>query len=122
MAPEMIEFDAEGERSPSDMADAFDVEEEVVADEPEEAADGDGDDDSDVNATLAAVQAQAAEEQDDSEDDGGLDALMEDVFSDEAEDDGKMKAFQDLEHLTMLDVAGEVEAVIEELRIRQDGA
>ncbi len=121
MAPEMIEFDAEVERSASDMADAFDVEEEIVDGDSDEAAGGDGDDDSDVNATLAAVQAQAAEDQEDSEDDGGLGALMDDVFSDEAEDDGKLKAFQDLEHLTMIDVAGEVEAVIEELRLRQDG-
>ena len=43
----------------------------------------------------------------------------DDLFDEEPEDDEHMKAFGDLEHLTMVEVSSEVEAVLEELRIRQ---
>ncbi len=52
---------------------------------------------------------------------GGLDDIMDDIFADEQEDDDRLKAFGDLEHLTMVEVSSEVEAVLEELRIRQGG-
>ena len=46
---------------------------------------------------------------------------MGDIFAEEHEEDDRLKAFGDLEHLTMVEVASEVEAVLEELRIRQGG-
>ena len=52
---------------------------------------------------------------------GGLDDLMNDIFADEQEEDDRLKAFGDLEHLTMVEVSSEVEAVLEELRLRQGG-
>ncbi len=52
---------------------------------------------------------------------GGLDDLMDDIFAEEQDDDDRLKAFGDLEHLTMIEVSSEVEAVLEELRIRQGG-
>lgn len=52
---------------------------------------------------------------------GVLDDLMDDIFAEEPEDDDRLKAFGDLEHLTMVEVSSEVEAVLEELRIRQGG-
>lgn len=52
---------------------------------------------------------------------GGLDDLMDDIFAEEQEDDDRLKAFGDLEYLTMVEVTSEVEAVLEELRIRQGG-
>lgn len=50
---------------------------------------------------------------------GSLDDLMGDIFAEEAEEDDHLRAFGDLEHLTMVEVSSEVEAVLEELRIRQ---
>lgn len=52
---------------------------------------------------------------------GDLDDLMGDIFAEEHEEDDHLKAFGDLEHLTMVEVSSEVEAVLEELRIRQGG-
>ena len=52
---------------------------------------------------------------------GGLDDIMDDIFADEQDEDDRLKAFGDLEHLTMVEVSSEVEAVLEELRIRQGG-
>ena len=52
---------------------------------------------------------------------GGVGDLLDDIFAEEAEDDDKLKAFGDLEHLTMVEVSSEVEAVLEELKIRQGG-
>lgn len=62
-----------------------------------------------------------AEEEPAKEEKGGLGDLMDDIFADESEDDDRLKAFGDLEHLTMIEVSSEVEAVLEELRIRQGG-
>ena len=61
------------------------------------------------------------EEEDEKPAKGGLDDLMGDIFAEEAEEDNRLKAFGDLEHLTMVEVMSEVEAVLEELRIRQGG-
>ncbi len=66
-----------------------------------------------------APEEEAAEE--DSGGGGGLDDIMDDIFADEQEEDDRLKAFGDLEHLTMIEVSSEVEAVLEELRIRQGG-
>jgi hypothetical protein len=52
---------------------------------------------------------------------GGLD-LLDDIFGEEeSEDDARLAAFADLEQLTMIEVAAETEAVLEELKIRQGG-
>ena len=49
---------------------------------------------------------------------GGLD----DIFAeDDGEDAERLAAFADLEQLTMIEVAAETEAVLEELKIRQEG-
>lgn len=52
---------------------------------------------------------------------GALGDIMDDIYADEQEEDERLKAFGDLEHLTMVEVTSEVEAVLEELRIRQGG-
>lgn len=52
---------------------------------------------------------------------GSATDLFDDIFAEEAEENDKLKSFGDLEHLTMVEVASEVEAVLEELRIRQGG-
>ena len=58
---------------------------------------------------------------DNEDDDGGLD-LLDDIFADdEGEDSERLAAFADLEQLTMVEVAAETEAVLEELKIRQGG-
>ena len=50
---------------------------------------------------------------------GGID-LLDDIFAeDDTEDSERLKAFADLEQLTMIEVAAETEAVLEELKIRQ---
>ena len=50
------------------------------------------------------------------------DDLFDDIFADEeSEDAERLKAFTDLEQLTMVEVAAETEAVLEELKIRQGG-
>ncbi|MDP6667725.1 MAG: hypothetical protein QF357_10065 [Dehalococcoidia bacterium] len=47
---------------------------------------------------------------------------FDDIFADdETEDSERLKAFADLEQLTMIEVAAETEAVLEELKIRQGG-
>lgn len=74
------------------------------------------DDEEDLDEEPEEEEEEAAEEES-----GGLGDLMDDIFADEAEDDDRLKAFGDLEHLTMIEVSSEVEAVLEELRIRQGG-
>ena len=52
--------------------------------------------------------------------DGGVDEIFDDIFAEEdSEDSERLKAFADLEQLTMVEVAAETEAVLEELKIRQ---
>ncbi len=66
--------------------------------------------------TDAAIEAKdgAAEE-------AGND-LLDDIFAeDDGEDSERLAAFADLEQLTMIEVAAETEAVLEELKIRQGG-
>ena len=50
---------------------------------------------------------------------GDMSNLLDDIFAEEAEEGSALRSFGDLEHLTMIEVAAEVEAVLEELRIRQ---
>lgn len=58
----------------------------------------------------------------DEKDEGGLGDALDDIFADdESEDAERLKAFADLEALTMIEVAAETEAVLEELKIRQGG-
>jgi hypothetical protein len=46
-------------------------------------------------------------------------SLFDDIFTDEPEDTGdRLKAFAELELLTMIEVAAEAEAVLDELRIK----
>ncbi len=53
---------------------------------------------------------------------GGVGNLFDDIFAEEEnEDSERLKAFTDLEQLTMIEVAAETEAVLEELKIRQGG-
>ncbi len=48
--------------------------------------------------------------------------LLDDIFAeDDGEDAERLAAFADLEQLTMIEVAAETEAVLEELKIRQGG-
>ncbi len=47
---------------------------------------------------------------------------LDDIFAEEdTEDSERLAAFADLERLTMIEVAAETEAVLEELKIRQVG-
>ncbi len=56
------------------------------------------------------------------DDDDGGDSLLDDIFADDVgEESERLKAFADLEQLTMVEVAAETEAVLEELKIRQGG-
>jgi hypothetical protein len=64
-------------------------------------------------------EPEVEEEEEKEPEKGSLDDLMGDIFAEEAEEDDHLKAFGDLEHLTMVEVSSEVEAVLEELRIRQ---
>lgn len=59
---------------------------------------------------------------DEDEDEGGLGDIFDDIFVEEdTEGSERLKAFSDLEQLTMIEVAAETEAVLEELKIRQGG-
>ncbi|MEE8045944.1 MAG: hypothetical protein V3T49_03815 [Dehalococcoidia bacterium] len=56
----------------------------------------------------------------DDKDSGAFD--LGDIFAEEdTEDSERLAAFADLERLTMIEVAAETEAVLEELKIRQGG-
>jgi len=86
------------------------------------------DDEPEINAVAVNLSditddeaEEEAEEKEDSKGGGGLDDLMNDIFAEEHEEDDRLKAFGDLEHLTMLEVSSEIEAVLEELRLRQEG-
>ena len=53
---------------------------------------------------------------------GGSSGVFDDIFAEEdTEDSERLKAFADLEQLTMIEVAAETEAVLEELKMRQGG-
>ncbi|NQW19331.1 MAG: hypothetical protein HQ477_01215 [Chloroflexi bacterium] len=55
-------------------------------------------------------------------DDAAAAGLLDDIFAEEdGEDSVRLAAFADLEQLTMIEVAAETEAVLEELKIRQGG-
>ncbi len=75
----------------------------------------------DEDDDLVEEEEPEEEEEDEKKGGGGLDDIMDDIFAEESEDDDRLKAFGDLEHLTMVEVTSEVEAVLEELRIRQGG-
>ncbi len=63
-----------------------------------------------------------AEADDAGDADGGVEDIFDDIFADEeSEESERLKAFADLEQLTMIEVAAETEAVLEELKIRQGG-
>ena len=74
-------------------------------------------DDEELEDEIEEEEEEAAEEDDGGG--GGLAEIMDDIFADEQDEDDRLKAFGDLEHLTMVEVSSEVEAVLEELRIRQ---
>ena len=81
-------------------------------------------DEDELKGEDAPGEEPAEEEEQKEEEDkgiGGLDDIMDDIFAEEQEDDDRLKAFGDLEYLTMVEVTSEVEAVLEELRIRQGG-
>ncbi|MCZ6539787.1 MAG: hypothetical protein O6922_08195 [Chloroflexi bacterium] len=70
---------------------------------------------------MASPDTEATNEKDDSAE-GRLDEMFDDIFAEEdTEDSERLKAFVDLEQLTMIEVAAETEAVLEELKIRQGG-
>lgn len=83
------------------------------------------DDEIEEEEDLALEDEAQPEEPELAEDDdsggGDLDDIMDDIFADEHEEDDRLKAFGDLEHLTMTEVESEVEAVLEQLRTRQGG-
>lgn len=66
-------------------------------------------------------EEEAKEEKEAPKASGGVGDLLDDIFAEEGDDEDKLKAFGDLEHLTMVEVASEVEAVLEELKLRQGG-
>lgn len=70
---------------------------------------------------MASPDTDATTEKQDGADDG-LGDIFDDIFAEEdTEDSERLKAFSDLEQLTMIEVAAETEAVLEELKIRQGG-
>ncbi|MCH7970210.1 MAG: hypothetical protein J4O01_11295 [Chloroflexi bacterium] len=70
---------------------------------------------------MASPDTEATTEKDD-EAKGGTDDIFDDIFAEEeTEDSERLKAFADLEQLTMTEIAAETEAVLEELKIRQGG-
>ena len=70
---------------------------------------------------MASPDTEATDDKKDGSE-GGLDDLFDDIFAEEdTEDSERLKAFADLEQLTMIEVAAETEAVLEELKIRQGG-
>ena len=75
-------------------------------------------DDIDLEIEDEVEEVEDVEEEEDSKG-GGLADIMDDILADEAEEDDRLKAFGDLEHLTMVEVTSEVEAVLEELILRQ---
>ncbi len=52
---------------------------------------------------------------------GGVDvaSMMDDIFAEEDSAENPLKAFADLERLSVVEVAAETEAVLQELRMRQ---
>ena len=84
-----------------------------MADDPKQEAEA-------AESLLAVAQDEEGDSTNDSEGGGG-DDLFGDLFAEEESTDERLAAFNDLEHLTMVEVAAEVEAVLEELRIRQGG-
>ncbi len=82
------------------------------------------DDEDDLDDDEILEDELAEEDEPDEADEKGGSALgdiMDDIYADEQEEDERLKAFGDLEHLTMVEVTSEVEAVLEELQIRQGG-
>ena len=68
---------------------------------------------------MASPDTEPTTEKDD-EAEGGSSNVFDDIFAEEdIEDSERLKAFADLEQLTMIEVAAETEAVLEELKIRQ---
>jgi hypothetical protein len=92
------------------VADLTDDEPDGDIDEPEENLTGEEDDEEEAEA--APQKAKQG---------GGMNDLLDDIFAEEVEENDRLRAFGDLEHLTMIEVSSEVEAVLEELRIRQGG-
>ena len=84
-----------------------------MADDPKKEAE-------DQESMLAVAQDEDGDSTNDPEPDGNDDPFG-DLFAEEETADERLAAFNDLEHLTMIEVAAEVEAVLEELRIRQGG-
>lgn len=71
--------------------------------------------------SLLAVAQDEDGDSTNAEKNGAGDDLFGDLFAEEETTDERLAAFSDLELLTMGEVAAEVEAVLEELRIRQGG-
>ncbi len=70
---------------------------------------------------MASPDTEATTEKD-GEAEGGSGGVFDDIFAEEeTEDSERLKVFTDLEQLTMIEVAAETEAVLEELKIRQGG-
>ena len=68
---------------------------------------------------MASPDIEPTNEKDDGAD-GGSASIFDDIFAEEDnEDSERLKAFTDLEQLTMIEVAAETEAVLEELKIRR---
>ena len=70
---------------------------------------------------MASPDTEATIENDE-ESEGEVGDVFDDIFAEEDnENSERLKAFADLEQLTMIEVAAETEAVLEELKIRQGG-
>ena len=82
-----------------------------------------GEDMEEPEADLEQVEAEKAEEKKEpaGKGTGDMSGLLDDIFADDVDENERLKSFGDLEHLTMVEVMSEVEAVLEELRIRQGG-
>lgn len=84
-----------------------------MADDPKKEAEA-------TDSLLAVAQDEDGDSTNAEDDARGNDPFG-DLFDEEEAPDERLAAFSDLEHLTMSEVAAEVEAVLEELRIRQGG-
>jgi hypothetical protein len=116
----ILESDQTAPDGEEEMDDSMAAVDQLDPEEGEPASDDGG---VGINDVLAAAQAANStddvEEKKEPSSSGGLDDILDDIFAEEQDDDDRMKAFGDLEHLTMLEVSSEVEAVLEEIRIRQ---
>ncbi len=114
----------EGDASLDEDLDEEDVDGLIAAlNEAPDPDDQPTDDPREVLASLSSLDGEEEspkepeEEEDSKQSDTG--DIFDDIFGEEDAEDDRLKTFSDLEQLTMAEVAAEIEAVLEEIRIRQ---